>query len=170
MIVPSWYQWARHEIGAQEIPGPVHEKRVLEYWALGKVPLDVRDDEVPWCAAFVCWCVRQWVNQIGPKDPIYGKWAAAAWRPQTAGAFDLENWAKERKLAVLGPKAEARPGDIVVFDMSHCGIVVGDHPANSLFIDTVEGNTGSQSQRDGDGVWRKKRSRVMVRSIIRVKA
>ena len=53
MIVPSWYQWARHEIGTREIPGPDHEKRVLEYWALGKVPLDVRDDEVPWCAAFV---------------------------------------------------------------------------------------------------------------------
>lgn len=53
MIVPSWYSWAGKEIGTTEIVGPENNPRVVEYWKLGKVKLDVRDDEVPWCAAFV---------------------------------------------------------------------------------------------------------------------
>lgn len=163
-MLPALADIALKEVGTREEGGNNCGPKVREYQGATWL----KPGPWPWCAAFVCWCVRQWVKQVGPKDPIFGRWAADAWRPQTAGAFDLENWAKDRKLPVLGPKSEAHPGDIVVFDMSHCGIVVGDHAANSLFIDTVEGNTGSQSQRDGDGVWRKKRSRVMVRSIIRI--
>lgn len=53
MMVPSWLQWARQEAGVREIPGVEHNARVVEYWQIGKVQLDVRDDEVPWCAAFV---------------------------------------------------------------------------------------------------------------------
>lgn len=54
MIVPAWLTWARAEVGTAEIVGPKHEQRVLEYWDIGKVPLDVNDDETPWCAAFAC--------------------------------------------------------------------------------------------------------------------
>lgn len=54
MIVPAWLTWARAEVGTTEIVGPRHEQRVLEYWDIGKVPLDVNDDETPWCAAFAC--------------------------------------------------------------------------------------------------------------------
>lgn len=54
MIVPAWLTWARAEVGTTEIVGPKHEQRVLEYWDIGKVPLDVNDDETPWCAAFAC--------------------------------------------------------------------------------------------------------------------
>lgn len=53
MIVPAWLTWARSQIGTREIVGPKHEDRVLEYWRIGHVPLDVNDDETPWCAAFV---------------------------------------------------------------------------------------------------------------------
>jgi uncharacterized protein (TIGR02594 family) len=53
VIVPSWYSWAGKELGVREIVGPEHNPRVVEYWKLGKVHLDVKDDEVPWCAAFV---------------------------------------------------------------------------------------------------------------------
>lgn len=54
MITPAWLAWARAEIGIREQVGPKHSPRVLEYWELGQVPLDVNDDETPWCAAFVC--------------------------------------------------------------------------------------------------------------------
>lgn len=52
MIVPAWLTWARGEIGIKEIVGAKHNPRVIGYWDIGKVPLDVNDDEVPWCAAF----------------------------------------------------------------------------------------------------------------------
>lgn len=54
MITPPWLTWARAEIGTREQVGAQHNARVLEYWRLGQVPLDVNDDETPWCAAFVC--------------------------------------------------------------------------------------------------------------------
>ncbi len=54
MIVPAWLTWARAEVGTTEIAGQKHEDRVLEYWRIGHVPLDVNDDETPWCAAFAC--------------------------------------------------------------------------------------------------------------------
>lgn len=53
MIVTSWLQWARTQIGTREIVGPQHNQAVIDYWKQGKVALDVRDDETAWCAAFV---------------------------------------------------------------------------------------------------------------------
>lgn len=53
MIVPSWLQWARTQIGTKEIVGPRHNPAVVDYWRQGKVQLDVKDDETAWCAAFV---------------------------------------------------------------------------------------------------------------------
>ena len=57
--LPPWLDWARREIGVQEIVGPRHNARVVEYWALGRVALDVNTDEVPWCAAFVAAALEQ---------------------------------------------------------------------------------------------------------------
>ncbi|MEI8082747.1 MAG: permease, partial [Actinomycetes bacterium] len=47
----------------------------------------------PWCAAFVCWCLREWI-----KDPENTKWLSLQhstpeqWRPKTAGAFAYLLW------------------------------------------------------------------------------
>lgn len=57
--IPPWLDWARREIGVQEIVGPRHNARVVEYWTLGRVALDVSTDEVPWCAAFVAASLEQ---------------------------------------------------------------------------------------------------------------
>jgi len=55
VITPAWLSWARSEIGTKEKPGTKqHEAKILRYWDLGVVPLDVNDDETPWCAAFAC--------------------------------------------------------------------------------------------------------------------
>lgn len=53
MVVPAWLGWARGELGVREIAGPSHEARIVRYWDLGNVALNVSDDETPWCAAFV---------------------------------------------------------------------------------------------------------------------
>ena len=48
----------------------------------------------PWCAAFMCWCIREW-----GKDPevlkALNKTPAQfeKWRPKTAAAFGFEDWA-----------------------------------------------------------------------------
>lgn len=59
---PTWYQIAQRELntGVQELPGPQHNPRILEYHAsttLGQA--DARQDETPWCSSFVNWCISQ---------------------------------------------------------------------------------------------------------------
>jgi hypothetical protein len=95
---------------------------------------------------------------------------AENWRPQTAGAFDFERWAKEKGLQVLNKKSLAKAGDLVVFEFSHIGIVVKDQISPDS-IECIEGNTNGSGQRDstaGDGVWRKRRAASLVRSFIRI--
>ena len=52
-----WYQCAKHELGVREQPGRSHNARILEYHQATR--LRATEDEVPWCAAFVCWCLEK---------------------------------------------------------------------------------------------------------------
>lgn len=54
---PKWYELAVSEIGVQELPKNQHNKRILDYHAT--TTLQARSDEVPWCSAFVNWCMIQ---------------------------------------------------------------------------------------------------------------
>jgi uncharacterized protein (TIGR02594 family) len=47
-----WLDAAKALIGTKEIPGPKHNPKVVNLWAEGKAG-DYKDDETPWCAAFV---------------------------------------------------------------------------------------------------------------------
>jgi hypothetical protein len=123
----------------------------------------------PWCAAFVCWCIREWL-----KDPqvleLLGMTPKQAekWRPKTAGAYDFANWAKKQGLKTLSEKAEALTGDLIIFDFSHIGIVTDQMKGVRR---TVEGNTNGQGDRDstsGDGVWKKTRADSLARTLIRI--
>ena len=52
-----WFDVAKAELGTREIPGPEHNPRVIEYHATTGLSAD--DDETPWCASFVNWCIEQ---------------------------------------------------------------------------------------------------------------
>ena len=54
---PKWLNIAEHELGVHEIPGPQSEARIVEYHSA--TSLKATDDEVPWCSAFVNWCMKQ---------------------------------------------------------------------------------------------------------------
>jgi uncharacterized protein (TIGR02594 family) len=47
---------ARAELGVKEIPGRQHNPRILEYH---RTTGGFGDDETPWCASFVNWCLAQ---------------------------------------------------------------------------------------------------------------
>ena len=121
-----------------------------------------------WCAAFVDWCVAEWL-----KDAEAVKWLGLkvrtpeAWRPKTALAYGFLNWAKDRPntTEVIDRSEQAKPGDIVMYTFSHVGIVVSD---NGKSIQTIEGNTNGEGSREGDGVYFKTRSRSLVRSYVRI--
>jgi uncharacterized protein (TIGR02594 family) len=48
-----------NEIGVHEIKGGMHNKRVIEYMQVTKWGKWVHDDETPWCAGFIGWCMVQ---------------------------------------------------------------------------------------------------------------
>lgn len=107
------------------------------------------DSGYAWCAAFVCWCVQV---------AIAGR-SITFKRPTTPSAFGLIDWSlaqDDSTSTKRNPGLDIKRGDIVVFSYSHTGIAVADARKDG-FVATVEGNTGAQSNRDGDGVYRKLR-------------
>lgn len=114
----------------------------------------------PWCASFICWCIREALGQFAGTPP---KWK----RPQTPGAWDFERWAKEQKLDLKKPPSgDIKRGDIVIYTFSHIGIAVAD--SNSFGVECVEGNTNENGSRDGNVVAKKTRAHNVIRSRIRL--
>ena len=70
-------------------------------------------------------------------------------------------------LLVMGDaqKNVLHTGDIMVFDMSHIGIVFDDYGTR---VKTIEANTGATGGRDGDGIFEKDRPREIARDFIRL--
>lgn len=52
LIDPPWVAEARKQIGTREIKGAKHEPRILAWWKAIRRG-GIKDDETPWCAAFV---------------------------------------------------------------------------------------------------------------------
>ena len=158
---------AAREIGVREQGGNNKGPRIREYQSatwLDPAPW-------PWCAAFVDWVILRWLDGYLVRDYLnLSKEKAAIFRPKTAGAWDLVNWARQKsgRVSILTEDAKAMPGDIVVFDFSHVGIIERD--SGDTFL-TIEGNTNGAGDRDsstGDGVWRKVRQRSLARNLLRI--
>jgi hypothetical protein len=158
---------ALSQVGVKEIGGNNRGKKIREYQAA----TNLAPAAWPWCAAFVDWCVAQWLNDkevvswLGLKTMTPSKW-----RPRTAAAFGLIEWAKKRPntTQVIYNTKAPKVGDIAVFDFSHTGIVVA---TSKTMFDCVEGNTNQRGTRDsdsGDGVWLKSRNYSLARCYIRI--
>lgn len=158
---------ARKEIGTVEIGASNTGKRVVEY----QRATTLEGTGWPWCAAFVCWCIREWL-----KDPevrlalnLKSDREVEAWRPKTASAWGFHEWAQKRGLLSFddSPDHELHTGDIITFDFSHIGLVEND---DGPTVFTIEGNTNGAGSRDGGGVYDKRRPRSLARRFIRLLA
>ena len=138
------------EVGVQEVDGSNCGIRVDEYkaatWLSPKRGW-------PWCAAFVCWIIREALQDVGAKTKTKG-----FIRPRTAQ--DLTTWTKKPH------RGDIKPGDIVIFKFSHIGFAVSSPDSNG-YVTTIEGNTDKAGSREGGGVFKKKRHVSKIRSRIR---
>jgi hypothetical protein len=148
------------EVGVKEVGSSNRGPRVDQYqratWLEEK-------DWGAWCAAFVCWCVRETMKAQGIKETKGFK------RPRTAGAFDFERWslAQDSTTATRKPAGkDIQRGDLVIWSFSHISIALGP-PDKQGMLQTVDGNTDSAGSRDGGGVYQKIRNISRVRSRIR---
>ena len=160
---------AKRDVGEVEVTrnrAPWIEK----FWPLTSYP-DGHKNREPYCAAAVCY----WLATLGKELAEQGLFRASfgmtllqfeSWRCKSARAFDWRDWALKRGLKVLPETAKAKPGDIIVFDFSHIGIIEAD--LGRAGFATIEANTNMAGSRDGDGCWNKNRARSLAQVIIRL--
>ena len=152
---------ATAELGVSEVNHTNCGPRVNTYKAATDLP---SDQSWPWCAAFICWLVREAMQATGiPETPGFK-------RPRTASAFDFINWSlaqddTTRTIRNLSFAETILPGDIIVFQFSHIGLATG--PLDGSTFPTIEGNTDGGGSREGGAVMRKLRRADQVRAIIR---
>ena len=147
---------ARNEIGVEEVDGSNCGVRVDADKSATNLP---PHEAWPWCAAFVCWLVREAIRTDGPYTFA---------RPTTAGAWDFENWSKKQDNSthtLRTPGNDIKAGDIVIFKFSHIGLCVRSAEAGR--IRTVEGNTDAAGSREGGGVFERSRSLDSIKTRIR---
>ena len=159
---------ARKDVGKMETSrnhGPAIEK----FWTATSY-LDGYHDRQPYCAAAVCYWVREWLRD--PEVAMAFKKLPSViedWRCKSAKAFSWIDWAHSKGVLVMGDSMThtLHTGDIMVFDMSHIGIVFDDYGTR---VKTIEANTGATGGRDGDGIFERDRPREVPRSFIRLLA
>lgn len=156
-LAPVLVNLAKQEIGIEELNGSNCGPRVNEYKSATNLPAD---ESWPWCAAFICWLVREGMKDCGGNFTFQ--------RPTTAGAWDFENWSRNQDNSTQTKKpagSDIQPGDIVIFTFSHIGLAISG--VDEGFVSTVEGNTDTAGSREGGGVYQKKRHVSKIRSRIR---
>jgi len=151
---------ATAEVGTKEDGTSNRGKRVDDYqkatWLSPK-------DWGAWCAAFMCWCIREAMKAEGIAE------TTGFQRPQTAGAWDFERWSLAQDSTTQTRKpagTDIQRGDLVVFKFSHIGMATSA-PDSQGYFTTVEGNSNSKGSRTGGMVCEGNRSIDAVRSRIR---
>lgn len=137
-----------------------HGDGIEKYWTATSYPDGYKNRE-PYCAAAVCWIVRE-AMAASTKTWTFK-------RPTTASAFGFEEWSLAQDKSTntkMKPHGDIEPGDLVIFRFSHIGIATS-RPNTDGHFSIIEANTGPKGERDGDGVWEKTRHIDLVRSRIR---
>lgn len=147
---------ALSEVGVRE-EGTNVGRRVNEYKACCKG----LNPKVPWywCAAFVCWCVKEAMTKDGRKFTFKP--------PTTAAAYGFDEWslAQDKSTTTYRKHPGKEVGLFSLRSVSHCGIAISI-PDKDGYFETVEGNTNGSGSRNGDGVYRKRRHISDVRDFI----
>lgn len=132
-----------NEIG--EVGGENQGPRIS--WYLHNCEPPIRTP-APWCAAGLQGCsdiAARALRVPNPLDEVR----------REALVLSYYEWAKSKGLLV--PASEAQPGDLAFFDFhpksgnpwDHIGLVI-EGPGDGVEYRTVEGNTSSANQREGD--------------------
>lgn len=112
--MPPWLRIAQGELHVHETAGPGNNPRIIQYDQRTK--LRAKEDIIPWCAAFACWCLEE----------------AGFLSPESAAAKDFLSWGRAIERPVEGCIVVlTRPGG------AHVGFYIGE---NAHVISILGGN------------------------------
>jgi hypothetical protein len=156
---------ARRNVGKTEVT-PNRAPWIAPLWTATSYPDGMANRE-PYCAAGVCWAVREW-GKLPEVLAALGMTAAAfeKWRCKSAGAFAWGHWARDKGLMLLDENDVFHTGDLIIYERSHIEIYVDDLPGGRFTA--IGYNTNSGGSRDGDGCWEKSRPRTGIKEVIRL--
>lgn len=151
---------ARNEIGTEEDAKHQNEGSCIQKY---QASTSLAGQGWPWCAAFVDWCVQKYAAE-GGFDIVQV--------PRTPSAFGLITWGNDNHYTVFAPPIQAegtkpRPGDVVVYEFSHTGIVSREGDTAYDFY-AIEGNTNPSGGRDGYEVAERGRPYSSVKKFVRL--
>lgn len=160
-IASGMVRLARADLGIRETEGKNQGPGIAKFWPATNYPEGYENRE-PYCAAAVCYWVKAAAGTLKPPFEL----------PRTATAFGFLAWAEKqagREVEIVAKGATFQPGDIVVFEFSHVGIVEARCPAGKTTVQTIEANTSpTGAGNEGGGVFRRPRPRNLIRGIIRI--
>lgn len=133
---------ARAELGTQENPKGSNNVK-YNTWYYGH---PVSGDAYPWCMVFVQWCFYA----LGQTLPY-----------RTASCSALLGWYRANDKTTVHDNPV--PGDIVIYNFGHTGIVTG---SNGDSITAIEGNTGTLNRNNGGEVMEQTRKKSLVTAYI----
>jgi uncharacterized protein (TIGR02594 family) len=110
-MTPGWLSAAEVELGTTEIAGPVdHNPRILQYFKA--TTYHAMADEVPWCAAFVCWCLEAAgvASTKSARARDFLRWGVAIGDPAPEGAIVVLRRGSGKGSA--GPEVIEAPGHV----------------------------------------------------------
>lgn len=119
-MAQRWMEEARKFLGLKEIKGTKHAQAILDMWKAIKRG-GIKDDETPWCAAFVGACLER----------------AGIQSTRFESAKSYLSWGEKLEQPVLGC--------VVVFTRDgggHVGFVAGQSPSGNLLV--LGGNQGDE--------------------------
>ncbi|HEY8965246.1 MAG TPA: hypothetical protein VIM58_02310, partial [Candidatus Methylacidiphilales bacterium] len=155
---------AEAEVGVQEMPpGSGRGPRVEAYQAVCSLASSEATGW-PWCAAFVCWCLKNFVARHpgALARPIEDD------LPREASVYGLEAWARRKGLPFSDDRDNPiapLPGDLVFYRFSHVEIVRRVLPDR---FEAVGGNTNDAGSRNGGHVAVRQRSYQVARAFARL--
>lgn len=153
---------ALSQLGVRETPGQANRGPQVDAYlkAAGIAnPGDNPPGGYPWCQAFVYWCLQTACAGLGRSNPaprtagVLDHWALAANRPGVSRLSALQ---------ARGQPGLVQPGQIFIHDhgrgQGHTGFVERVYPDGRLV--TLEGNTNTEANREGLGVFRLERRKL----------
>lgn len=123
MNEPAWVVEARRYIGAKEIPGKTHNPLIVSWWK--KIRRGgIKDDDTPWCAAFVGACLENAgiVSSRYESARSYLNWGIPVFKP-VVGC-----------LAVFERNGGGHVGFVVGLDQSDRLMILGGNQGDAVNI------------------------------------